>query len=85
MIFHQYKGLSNEWVPKPAVDEMMVTSTCTKESKYGKLVLDEIMEFVRDASSDADAIHNLNVILKEYLKEYDKRKTPWQRIKGLFL
>lgn len=77
MIFHQYKQYQLQRDPMPAPGTVMVTSTSTHTSKHGDWVLDEIMEFVRDASSDEDAIHNL----KKILKRYDRRikSLPWYK------
>lgn len=56
----------------------MTTSTSTiSTSKYGDWLTDEIMEFVRGANTESDALHNLKIIMRQY----EKRKTAWQCFK----
>ena len=54
------------------------TSTVTA-SEYEEWEVQEFMEFVRGASTKADAVANIKVILKEY----KKRISAWELIKLL--
>jgi hypothetical protein len=49
--------------------------------KYGDWIKDELMEWVRGADSDENALRSIDIVMALY----DKRKTMWQRIKCLFV
>jgi len=55
------------------------TTTTFKNEYPEDNIENSIMRFVRYASNDKDALHNLRL----ELKEYDKRKTAWQCFKML--
>lgn len=62
---------------------MMVTATTTigTPPKYSDdPMIEEFMRWVRYAPLDSDAIANI----KTLLKQYDRRKSDWQRFKCLF-
>lgn len=61
--------------------ELTATTTSWAGSKWGDYIVDELMRWVREAPLDTDAASNAIIILREY----DKQKTTWQRIKCLFL
>lgn len=48
--------------------------------KYGDWFIDDIMDNVRNAKTDEDALWNIRSIMKEY----EKRKTLKQKILSLF-
>jgi len=60
--------------------EKLVTSTSTiSTSKYPRII-QEFVDFVYNAKSEKDAVHNIKVLLESY----KKRLTVWELIKLLF-
>ena len=63
--------------------ENFVTSTTVggdSKYKYGNWLNDELMDYVRNAKTDKDALWNINLIMKEY----EKRKTFKEKLIALF-
>lgn len=57
----------------------VATFTLTPHKYSENETEEEIMEWVRHATSDKDALHNLRVILQNY----DRRKSFWTKLKQL--
>ena len=49
--------------------------------KFEDEIINDFIEWVRNAPLESDAVNNIPVILKQY----DRRKTFWQRLHCLFL
>lgn len=67
-----------------ANDEELTSSSSTVyanpyHQKYDDWIVAELMEYVRDAPLDSDAVHNIKTILKAY----ERRKGAWQVFKQL--
>lgn len=62
-------------------EEFIGTATTATYSTYKyDWFTDEILEWVRGAKSEADAVHNLKVILEHY----ENKKSFWKKLKKLF-
>lgn len=67
---------------------MKMTATTTSTwtgARYEDWITTELMDWVRHAPLEEDAIHNIKTIIKQYEKRYDRSKSFWNRLKALFV
>jgi hypothetical protein len=60
--------------------EVTCTTTSTYSEKYGRTI-DDFIKCVREVPRESDAVGNIKILLREY----DKRRTLWQRIRCVFI
>ena len=60
--------------------EHTCTTSGTHGEKYGRTI-DDFIKWVREAPFEADAVNNIRVLLREY----DRRRKLWQRIRCVFI
>jgi len=64
------------------MNEQFLTATSTiSNKKYDDWLINELIEYVRNAPLEIDAVHNIPLIIKEY----ERRKTSWRRFKDFII
>ena len=66
-------------IKKEEIKEEIKTFTATSTSKYSSIIQESI-DFIYNAKTEKDAVHNTKLLLKNY----KKKLTAWELIKLLF-